>query len=72
MAPTKRRAQGYVKSLTDLVERQPISQGFGLPYPFAAQMQTRQQLYDVLGYEAYEHKLDQLFAADHNKDLSHD
>lgn len=36
------------------------------------QMQTRQQLYDVLGYEAYEHKLDQLFAADHNKDLSHD
>ena len=37
-----------------------------------AQMQTRQQLYDVLGYEAYEHKLDQLFADDHNKDASHD
>jgi methylisocitrate lyase len=37
-----------------------------------AQMQTRQQLYDVLGYEAYEHKLDQLFADDQNKDASHD
>jgi methylisocitrate lyase len=37
-----------------------------------AQMQTRQQLYDVLGYEAYEHKLDQLFADQDNKDASHD
>jgi methylisocitrate lyase len=37
-----------------------------------AQMQTRQQLYDVLGYEAYEHKLDQLFADQNNKDASHD
>jgi methylisocitrate lyase len=37
-----------------------------------AQMQTRQQLYDVLGYEAYEHKLDQLFADRDNKDASHD
>jgi methylisocitrate lyase len=36
------------------------------------QMQTRQQLYDVLGYEAYEHKLDQLFADQNNKDASHD
>ena len=37
-----------------------------------AQMQTRQQLYDVLGYGAYEHKLDQLFADQNNKDASHD
>jgi len=37
-----------------------------------AQMQTRQQLYDVLGYQAYEHKLDQLFADQDNKDASHD
>ncbi len=26
------------------------------------QMQTREELYDVLDYYAYEHKLDQLFA----------
>ena len=26
------------------------------------QMQTRDELYDILGYHAYEQKLDQLFA----------
>lgn len=32
------------------------------------QMQTRQQLYDVLGYESFERKLDQLFLQNTNKD----
>ncbi len=32
------------------------------------QMQTREELYDFLGYHDYERKLDQLFAADDNHD----
>ncbi len=35
------------------------------------QMQTRQQLYDVLDYEAYERKLDEMFARD-GGDKAHD
>ena len=30
-------------------------------------MQTRDELYDVLGYHAYERKLDELFAASERK-----
>ena len=36
------------------------------------QMQTRKQLYDVLGYEAFERKLDQLFLQKPNEDGRHD
>jgi methylisocitrate lyase len=31
-------------------------------------MQTREQLYEVLGYHAYEHKLDTLFAEEREKE----
>jgi len=35
-------------------------------------MQTRAELYDYLGYHAYEQKLDQLFASDQPKEESHE
>jgi methylisocitrate lyase len=35
-------------------------------------MQTREELYDVLGYHAYERKLDELFAKEVNRDREGD
>jgi methylisocitrate lyase len=39
----------------------------GTQVPALASMQTREELYDVLGYHAYERKLDELYA-DREKD----
>ena len=41
--------------------------GEGTQRSVLAAMQTREQLYDVLGYHAYERKLDALFAASAGK-----
>jgi methylisocitrate lyase len=33
-----------------------------------SQMQTREELYDILGYHAYEQKLDELFAKENKNE----
>jgi methylisocitrate lyase len=42
----------------------------GTQQPVIDQMQTRDQLYDVLNYHAYEEKLDALFAEEDGKPTS--
>jgi methylisocitrate lyase len=42
-------------------------QSEGTQARFVSQMQTREELYDVLGYYAYEQKLDDLFAKEHEE-----